>query len=117
MATEAALRSEFEPTMMRGLVEYGPFDTELSLELGLSLWLHASATSVDDARSALIGLRSLIIEVSGLDPKTEPFPLIGRSAQSDLILLAAYLGALVSRAASFCGSDAEAIVEQAVSRR
>ena len=114
MSTGNALQIEFGPAVMRGLLEYGPFETELALELGLSLWLHRSGTLPEDARAAILDLRTVILEVSGLDARTEPFPLIGRSAERDLVNLASYLGSLVQRAASARGWSPEDLVEQAV---
>jgi hypothetical protein len=116
MGTEAALQSEFAPIAVRGLLEYGPFDTELSLELGLSVWLHRSATNAMDARSALLDLRVAILDVSGIDPRTEPFPLIGRSAEKDLVNLAGYLGHLVARAAAACDWDTETLIDRSIKK-
>jgi len=116
MGTDAALRIEFAPALARGLLEFGPFDTELSLELGLSVWLHRSATSPEDARTAMLELRLAIVEASGLDPRSEPFPLIGRTAEKDLVNLAGYLGSLVSRAAGACGRQNGELVELAINR-
>jgi hypothetical protein len=116
MSTDAARQVAFGPTLMFGLLEYGPFDTELGLELGLSVWLHRSATNAEDARFAMLELRGVILEVSGIDPKSEPFPLIGRTAELDLVILADYLGSLVSRAAVRCGCAAEVVVERAIAQ-
>jgi hypothetical protein len=116
MGTDAALQIEFAPALARGLLEFGPFDTELSLELGLSVWLHRSATSPEDARRAMLEWRLAILAASGLDPRSEPFPLIGRTAEKDLVNLAGYLGSLVSRAASGCGLENAELVELALSR-
>jgi len=112
MSTNTAHQVEFGPAVMRGLLEYGPFETELALELGLSLWLHRSGTSPADARAAILDLRTVILEVSGLDPRTEPFPLIGRTAERDLVNLASYLGSLVHRAAAVRGWSPEDLVER-----
>jgi hypothetical protein len=114
--TNAALQNEFGPAALRGLVEYGPFDTELGLELGLSLWLHRSATGLEDARRAMLELRSVILAVSGLDSRSEPFPLIGRQVELDLVNLANYLGSLVSRAAEHCECAPEVVVERAIAQ-
>jgi hypothetical protein len=116
MGSSAAEKTEFAPTVIRGLLEFGPFDTELGLELGLSLWLHTSATTPSDAREAMLELRSVILQVSAIDPRSEPFPLIGRSAEKDVVNLATYLGQLVQRAAVSSGLDAETVVELAIAR-
>ena len=68
----------------------------------------------EDARDAILDLRTVILEVSGLDPRTEPFPLIGRTAERDLVNLASYLGSLVHRAAAVRGCSPEDLVELAV---
>jgi hypothetical protein len=114
MATATATQIDFAPTLMRGLVNYGPFDTELSLELGLSLWLQSSGTTLDDARDSMVRLRAVLIEAGGLDPRIEPTPLIGRSAREDIVNLARYLGSLMARAAASCDRDAQWIVDRAV---
>jgi hypothetical protein len=116
MATAMAHQVDFGPTGIRGLLEYGPFDTELGLELGLSLWLHRSATSPEEARAAMLELRTVILRVSGLDSRSEPFPLIGRQVERDLINLANYLGSLVSRASVARGCHAETLVELAIAQ-
>ena len=114
MGTELALQIDFAPAVIRGLVEYGPFDTELSLELGLSVWLHRTATDLADARDAMLGLRTAILESSGINPRSEPFPLIGHAVERDLVNLASYLGSLVTRAATSSDCDAEEVVERAL---
>jgi hypothetical protein len=116
MSSAVALQVDFATTVMHGLLDNGPFDTELSLELGLSVWLHRSATHPKDARDAMLKLRAAILEVSGLDPHSEPFPLIGRAVERDLVLLASYLGSLVARAASATDCLPETLVDLAVTR-
>ena len=52
--------TRFAPALLKGLATLGPvepFSGDLSLELGLSVWLRRSGTSVLEAREALIGLR------------------------------------------------------------
>jgi hypothetical protein len=114
MATATATEIDFAPTLLQGLIEYGPFDTELSLELGLSLWLQSSGTNLDDARDSMVRLRSVLIDAGELVPQFEPTPLIGRSAREDVVTLARYLGSLMSRAASRCDCHAQQIVDRAV---
>jgi hypothetical protein len=116
MGTSAAAQIEFGPTAIRGLLEFGPFDTKLGLELGLSIWLHRSESSPEEAREALLKLRTVILEVSGLDRLSEPYPLIGRTAERDLVTLAGYLSSLVPRAALASHLNAEALIELALGR-
>jgi hypothetical protein len=94
--------TEFGPAALRGLAELGWVDVrsgDLSVELGLSVWLQWSGSSHDEARTTLLALREQILSACGLDPVTEPVPLIGRSAKLDLVMLAGYLGDLLRRAA------------------
>ena len=77
-----------------------PFSGDLSLELGVSVWLRTSGTPLPDARGRLLHIRELIIEVCGLEPATEPVPLIGRSLRNDVLTLVSYVGDLLRRAAA-----------------
>ncbi len=77
----------FGPALLSGLAELGPvepFSGDLSLELGISVWLRTSGTSILQARSSLLEIRRVILEVCALDPATEPVPLVGRSPRSDV---------------------------------
>jgi hypothetical protein len=105
----------FGPAVLVGLAELGPVDAaagDLSLELGLSVWMHRSGTSLEDARSALLALRLRIIEACELDESTEPVPFVGRSARHDVVSLIDYLGALLRRGASAAGLSARAVAER-----
>ncbi|HWD56194.1 MAG TPA: hypothetical protein VG346_13795 [Acidimicrobiales bacterium] len=102
----------FGPALLRGLAELGPiepFSEDLSLELGVSVWLRTSATPLLEARGRLLGLRDLIIEVCGLDGTTEPVPLVGRSARNDVLSLVGYVGDLLRRAAAGSGRTVPAV--------
>ena len=98
--------ARFAPACLTGLAELGTIDAfrdDLSLELGLSLWLRRSGTSPRQAVVELLEIRRSILAVSGLDPAYEPVPLIGRSAKVDLLLLAAYVSHLLERAVTASG--------------
>ncbi len=90
---------------VQGLAELGPFPApgdDLSLELGLSIWLHQSGAGLEDA---LRGLCSswwswICIEAAGLDPRTEPFHWWGGHLAADLLMLASRMDDLMVRAAS-----------------
>ena len=84
----------FGAALLSGLAELGPveaFSGDLSLELGISVWLRTSGTSLLQARSSLLEIRGVILEVCALDSATEPVPLVGRSPRSDVINLVGYL--------------------------
>jgi hypothetical protein len=102
----------FGPALLSGLAELGPVDPfsgDLSLELGISVWLRTSGTPLLEARGRLLRVRELIIEVCGLDEATEPVPLVGRSPRNDVLSLVAYVGELLRRAAAASGRTVVAV--------
>jgi hypothetical protein len=119
MSVHAAPELEFGPTLLRGLVTLEPGDAgneDLTLTLGLSLWLHRSGTDLQEARAAMLEIRALLLEVGGMDRRTEPVPLFGRSERIDVLLLASYLGDLVLRAAATAQCAPQEIVDRTVAR-
>jgi hypothetical protein len=109
--------TDFGPALLSGLAELGPVDPfsgDLSLELGISLWLRTSGTSLPQARSSLLEIRQVILEVCDLDPATEPVPLVGRSPRSDVLNLVAYVSELLRRASAGLGRGVESIVRSVV---
>lgn len=101
-----ARRTNFAPAVLQGLAELGAVDPssgDLSLELGISLWLRTSETSLDDARTTLLALRRHILRACGLDADSEPVPMVGRSLERDLVLLVGYVADLLERAAMVAG--------------
>ncbi len=107
----------FGQALLSGLAELGPVDPfsgDLSLELGISVWLRTSGTSLLQARTSLLEIRQVILEVCALDPATEPVPLVGRSPRSDVVNLVAYLSDLLRRASAGRRCGVEAIVRAVV---
>jgi hypothetical protein len=105
----------FVRALLGGLAELGPVDPfsgDLSLELGISVWLRRSRTSLMEARGTLLEIRRVIVDVCELDPATEPVPLVGRSPRLDVVNLVAYIGDLLRRAAPAGGL--RTVVEQVV---
>jgi hypothetical protein len=91
----------FPEAVLRGLVALGPLNVRrdnLSLELGLSLWMRQCGITVEDASDVILGLRNILIEVAGFDQSREPTPFVGRSPELDLVNLTGYLGGLLLRA-------------------
>ena len=102
----------FGQALLSGLAELGPVDPfsgDLSLELGASVWLRRSGTPLLEARGRLLHIRDLLIEAGGLDPSTEPVPLVGRSPRSDVLHLVGYVSELLRRAASASGHSVQAV--------
>jgi hypothetical protein len=107
----------FGSALLSGLAELGPVDPfsgDLSLELGVSVWLRTSGTPLLEARSRLLHIRELIIEACGLDPATEPVPLVGRSPRNDVLNLVGYVGDLLRRAASLSGRSVHGVARSVV---
>jgi hypothetical protein len=71
---------------------------ELSLELGLSVWMKRNEIAYDDCRAAMLAIRASLLEVAGMDTETEPVPLYGHSPEVDVANFAAYLADLFIRA-------------------
>ena len=111
------VRTGFGPALLGGLAQLGPvepFSGDLSLELGISVWLRTSGTSLLQARSSLLEIRHVILEVCALDPATEPVPLVGRSPRSDVVNLVGYISELLRRASARTGRALGAVVEAVV---
>ena len=111
------VRTGFGPALLGGLAHLGPvepFSGDLSLELGISVWLRTSGTSLLQARSSLLEIRQVILEVCALDPATEPVPLVGRSPRSDVVNLVGYISELLRRASAGTGRAVGAVVEAVV---
>jgi hypothetical protein len=108
---------EFGAALLHGLAELGPVDPfsgDLSLELGISIWLRTSATPLLEARGRLLSVRELIIMVCGLDAATEPVPLVGRSPRADVLNLVGYVGDLLRRAAAASGQSVQRVTARVV---
>jgi hypothetical protein len=107
----------FGSALLSGLADLGPVDPfsgDLSLELGVSVWLRTSGTPLLEARTRLLHIRELILEVGGLDPSTEPVPLVGRSPRSDVLNLVGYVGDLLRRAASLSGRSVHGVARAVI---
>jgi hypothetical protein len=110
-------RRGFGAALLGGLAELGPVDPfsgDLSLELGISVWLRRGGTSLLEARGTLLEIRELIIEVCGLDRATEPVPLVGRCPRLDVVNLVAYVGDLLRRGSYEAGYAVRVVVERVV---
>ena len=112
-----SMEEDFGAALVHGLAELGPVDPfsgDLSLELGVSVWLRTSGTPLLEARGRLLFVRELIIMVGGLDPATEPVPLVGRSPRADVLNLVSYVGDLLLRAAAASGQSVQRVAERVI---
>jgi hypothetical protein len=96
------------------LVPSGATQADLALELGLTAWMHASGTDIEDALDQMWRIRQAVLEAGTMDPDIEPIPFVGNSSRIDLLNLAIYLGNLVERAATTRGCDRDVIVVEAL---
>jgi hypothetical protein len=107
----------FGPALLSGLADLGPVDPfsgDLSLELGISVWLRTSEISLLEARSSLLEIRRVILDVCALDPATEPVPMVGRSPRSDVLNLVGYISELLRRASAGLGRELTSVVRAVV---
>jgi len=106
--------ADFSVLVLRGLVEMGPYEGELCLELGVSYWITHSHTRLDQAVPTMLAMRDALIEASGLSIATEPVPFWGVKPRVDVLNLAVYLRGLITRAAVEAKCGVEDMVERAL---
>lgn len=97
---EALERFAYEA--MLGLADLEPEDFtqgNLTVPLGLSLWMRRGRIRVETARDAMLELRAALLRASGLDERTEPVPLLVADPVAATISLAVYMDGLLQRAA------------------
>jgi hypothetical protein len=81
--TSSSYSPTFAEQVLRGTtrIEPPPFgESDLSLELGLSLWMRQIATEIHHVRPAMLTMRTALVEASGIDMAREPVPLCGVDA-------------------------------------
>ncbi len=103
--------------LIRGLVALDRDDLaegNLSLELGLTLWMSRSGAGVHQVRSTLRALRSALLRASDLDEASEPVPLMAGDDRTAVLNLAIYLHGLLQRSARSRGSSPAQIAEGAL---
>jgi hypothetical protein len=109
----------FAPTLLRGMADFGPFDAtsgDLSLQLGVSLWLRMSGSTLEEARRTLQEVRRFVLGACDIDAATEPIPLVGRSPASDVVTLAAYVGDLLRRVATRAGCEPHTVADRVIAQ-
>jgi hypothetical protein len=86
----------------------------LTLPLTVSVWMRRSRVGTGTARRALLELRTVLLEASGLDATCEPVPLSVSDPAVATLSLAVYLHGLLQRAAHGAATTRVAIAERAV---
>lgn len=117
MATHAVSDLDFTPVAARGIAVLAPEDLtrgNLTIELGLSLWMHRTGTDLRGVRNELLGLRHALLAASGLDIESEPVPLLAGDLRTGVLGLAVYLDGLIDRAARHAQLGRPEVVEKAL---
>jgi hypothetical protein len=100
-----------------GLADLEPEDLtggNLTVPLGLSLWIRRGRIRVETARDAMLELRAAVLSASGLDERTEPVPLLLADPVAATISLALYMDGLLQRAARMQATSREEIAQRAL---
>ena len=90
--------------------------TTPAIHFGLTAAMARRAVAVDDVVDALLLLREAVITAGGIDPATEPVPLVVTEPEVAAVSLVAYLRGLVERAAAVCGASCEAMAERVLTQ-
>ncbi len=116
-AVEDESIARFVHEAMLGLAVLEPDDLahgNLTLPLGLSLWMRRGRVRVDAARDAMLELRDALLSASGLDERTEPVPLLLADPVAAVISLALYMHGLLHRAARVAATSRTDMAQRAV---
>ncbi len=85
----------------------------LALPLALSVCMERHEAGTDGLIAAMLSLRRAVLTVSGLDPRSEPVPLVVGDPRTAALGLAEYLRGLVSRAAYACAAAPDDVAQAA----
>jgi len=107
----------FAHEAMLGLADLEPDDLtpgNLTVALGLSLWMRRGRIRVETACDAMLELRSAILDASGLDERTEPVPLLLADPVAAIVSLALYMDGLLQRAARMTATSRADVATRAL---
>jgi hypothetical protein len=116
-AVEEESVERFVQEAMLGLADLEPEDLthgNLTVPLGLSVWMRRGRIRVETARDAMLELRAAVLSASGLDERTEPVPLLLADPVAATISLAVYMDGLLQRAARMQATSREDIAQRAL---
>jgi hypothetical protein len=100
-----------------GVADMLPEDLEagnLTIPFCVSIWIRRSDIDLSGACEALLQLRSALVEVSGLDRRSEPVPLLAGDRRNAILGLAVYLDGLVERGARQSGTTRQDLARGAL---
>jgi hypothetical protein len=86
------------------------------LPLALSVCMERKDAGTEGLISAMQSLRRAMLAVSGLDPRSEPVPLVAGDPRTAALGLAEYLRGLLGRAARACAVAPDAVASAAAAR-
>jgi hypothetical protein len=110
---------ELTALLVRGLVTLEPDDfppANMTLELGLTLWMTRARSDLPAVRRSLFELRQALLEASVLEEKSEPIPLMAGDERKAVLSLAVYVWGLLQRAARSVESPAVALAEEVLAQ-
>jgi hypothetical protein len=110
---------DFRRALARGLIDLDlNYDVRenLTLQLSLSLWMRLAGADLALTRWELLELRRNVLDVSGLDSRTEPVPMHARDDARAVLNLSVYLLELIDRAAHAGDVGRTEIVESALAQ-
>lgn len=88
--------------LARGLVSLDEEDLahgNMTLELGVTLWMSRAGANLGAVRRTLLDLRWALLSSSDLDEVSEPIPMMAGDERTAILSLAVYLHGLLQRAA------------------
>jgi hypothetical protein len=109
----------FADLVLRGLADFDVVagdGEDLCLELALSIWMRRCGTDLAAARATVVALPPMVAEAGGLEPRTEPAQLVGRSPKDDVVTISHNLGNVLARASWSAGCSTEAVIDRVLDR-
>jgi hypothetical protein len=88
----------------------------LTLPLALSVCMERHEAGTDGLIVAMRSLRLAVLAVSGLDPRSEPVPLVAGDPRTAALGFAEYLRGLLVRAGRACASAPDDVAQAAAAR-
>ncbi|HEV2361263.1 MAG TPA: hypothetical protein VGS21_06150 [Acidimicrobiales bacterium] len=99
-------------SVVAGLAPEDRLEGCLVLPLRLSAAVAGCGVDLHTACSLLVGLRTVLITVAGIDGAHEPTPLVVGDRRQAILTLASYLDGLFGRCCSHLGVDADDLLDR-----
>ncbi|MGC9962865.1 MAG: hypothetical protein ABSE47_13315 [Acidimicrobiales bacterium] len=108
---------QFSTALAHGVADFEAEDLAhgaLTLTFGLSAWMRRTSVGIEEAWAGVLLVRDALLEVGGLDRRTEPVPLRASDPRTALISATVYLDGLLARAAHALGDERRSVAAAAV---